>query len=119
MKVKIVFAALGLLLLASTCLAYDKPTAYIRNCTFHKCGYMKVGQAIDEAFERPSWSSGRASDGQLIVNVEGVVTWEGKRYNVLMQFAPTSKGFNTNGIAFNGRDMGKDFTGRFITALCK
>lgn len=120
MKVKIVLAALGLLLFASTCLAYDRATTYIRGCSFNKCKYKTVGESIDEAFERPTWESGKATDGQLIVNVTGIVTWQGKRYKVLMQFAPKSGGgFTTNGIAFNGQEMGKDFVGTFVSELCK
>lgn len=118
MKWKIILSALCLLLFASTCLAYDRPTTYIRNCTFKKCGYKTVGQAIDEAFERPVWESGKANDGQLIVNVAGIVTWQGKRYKVLMQFAPKANGFDTNGISFNGQEMSKDFLSKFVTALC-
>ncbi len=118
MKVKIVLTTLAFLLFASSGFAFDRPTTYIRNCTFKQCGYKTVGQAIDEAFERPVWESGKATDGQLIVNVQGIVTWQGKRYKVLMQFAPTPNGFSTNGIAFNGQEMGKDFVTTFVKELC-
>lgn len=119
MKIKTVFTTLVLLLFAATCMAYDRPTTYIRNCTFKKCGYKTVGQSIDEAFERPVWESGKAGDGELIVNVTGIVTWQGKRYKVLMQFAPKPNGFTTNGIAFNGQQMNKQFLNTFIMELCK
>lgn len=119
MKGKVTLATLCFLLFASYGFAYDRATTYIRNCTFKQCAYKTVGQSIDDAFEKPVWESGKATDGQLIVNVTGVVTWQGKRYKVLMQFAPTPKGFTTNGIAFNGQEMGKDFVGKFVTELCK
>ena len=119
MKVKVILAMLGFLLFASTGFAYDKATTYIRNSSFSKCKYKTVGESIDDAFEKPVWESGKAEDGQLIVNVTGIVTWQGKRYKVLMQFAPTPNGFKTNGIAFNGKEMGKDFLGTFVTELCK
>jgi len=119
MKVKIVLATLALLLFSSTCMAYDRACTYIRNSHFNKCKYKTVGESIDEAFERPVWESGKAEDGSLIVNVSGIVTWQNKRYKVLMQFAPKPSGFDTNGIAFNGQEMGRDFLSTFILELCK
>jgi len=80
MKTKIVLVMLALLLFASNALAYDKAVTFIRNSTFKKCGYKSVGDAIDEAFERPQWESGKTDEGELIVNVSGIVTWEGQRY---------------------------------------
>lgn len=119
MKVKIVLTMLAVLLFAANGLAYDRAVTFVRNSTFKKCGYKTVGKAIDEAFERPVWQSGKADDGELIVNVTGIVTWQGKRYNVLMQFAPKPNGFHTNGVAFNGKEMGKPFLNTFVTELCK
>lgn len=119
MKAKIVLATLALLLFASTCMAYDRACTYIRNSYFNKCKYKSVGESIDEAFERPVWESGKATDGQLIVNVSGIVTWQNRRYNVLMQFAPKPSGFSTNGVSFNGKEMGKEFLSTFIAELCK
>lgn len=119
MKKKIVLAMLVMFLFASTGLAYDRPVTFIRNSTFKKCGYKTVGEAIDEAFERPVWESGKSDDGELIVNVRGIVTWQGKRYNVLLQFEPKPNGFKTNGIAFNGKEMGHEFLNNFVTELCK
>ncbi|WP_243359747.1 hypothetical protein [Fundidesulfovibrio terrae] len=119
MRVKIVLATLAFLLFASTGMAYDRACTYIRGCNFKKCKYKTVGESIDEAFERPAWESGKADDGSLIVNVTGIVTWQGKRYNVLMQFAPRPNGFDTNGVAFNGKEMGKEFLSTFVTELCK
>jgi len=119
MKGKIVLMVLALLLFSSTCMAYDRACTYIRNSHFNKCKYKTVGESIDEAFERPVWESGKAEDGSLIVNVTGIVTWQNKRYKVLLQFAPRPNGFDTNGVAFNGKEMSKEFQHTFVTELCK
>lgn len=119
MKMKVVVAVLSVLLFASTSFAYDRTTNYIKGCNFSKCAYKSVGQAIDESLENPRWASGKASDGELIVNVEGIVTWHGNRYRALMQFAPTQKGFKTNGLSLNWKVMSEDFKNTFISELCK
>jgi len=119
MKVKVLVGVMCMVLFASTSFAYDRATNYIRNCTFSKCKYKTVGESIDESLQNPRWESGKASDGELIVNVNGIVTWDGKRYNVMVQFAPTPNGFKTNGVAFNGKVMSPEFKSNFITQLCK
>lgn len=119
MKLKVAVAALSLLLFASTSFAYDRATTYIRKCTFSQCAYKTVGEAIDESLQNPQWESGKATDGELIVNVQGIVTLEGKRYQALLQFAPTPNGFKTNALSLNGKVMSADFKKAFITELCK
>jgi hypothetical protein len=120
MKVKIAFAAICLLLFASTSFAYDKAVTFVRNGSFTKCKYKSIGESIDEAFEKPSWESGKSTDGELIVNAQGIVTWQGKRYRVLMQFSPQPGGaIKTNGVSFNGQEMGQKFLTEFVTELCK
>lgn len=119
MKAKIVVAVTCVLLLASTSFAYDRAITYIRNCNFSKCPYKSVGQSIDEAFQNAQWESGKASDGDLIVNAQGIVTWQGNRYRAVIQFAPTTKGFTTLGVSFNGKVMSEDFKSKFINALCQ
>ena len=59
MKIKSMIAAMCIVFLASTSFAYDRATNYIRNCNFSKCAYKSVGQAIDEALEKPAWESGQ------------------------------------------------------------
>ena len=118
-KFKVLLTTLCILLLASNSFAFDRATTYIRNCNFSKCAYKTVGQSIDEAFKNPQWESGKASDGDLIVNASGIVTWQGKMYKAVIQFQPTPNGFKTLGVAFNGKVMGEDFKNTFIVELCK
>ena len=119
MKMKFVLLLAFSLLFATTAFAFDRPTTYIRGCNFSKCPYKTVGESIDESLENPRWESGKATDGELIVNVEGIVTWQGKRYKAMLQFAPTPKGFKTNGVSLNGQEMSEEFKKTFITELCK
>jgi hypothetical protein len=107
------------LVLASTCFA-DKAVNYVRNGTFGMCPYRTVGDAVGSGLENARWSSGTATDGQTIVNVEGMVTWDGKRYRAVMQFGlKPNKGFDVNGVAFNGKLMSTEFKQKFIKELCK
>jgi hypothetical protein len=107
------------LLLASTAFAADKAVNFVRGGTFKKCPYRTVGNAVDSGFENPEWSSGTADDGQTIVNVEGIVTWSGKRYRAMLQFGLKPKGFDVNGLAFNGKLMSAALKEEFIGELCK
>jgi|GEM_PF-3231708 len=116
---KIALAAACCLVFASTAFA-DKAVNYVRSGTFKKCPYRTVGDAVESGFENAEWSSGTATDGQTIVEVEGLVTWEGKRYRALMQFGlKPNKGFDTNGLTFNGQLMNQQFKEHFIEELCR
>ena len=116
---KIALAMVCCLALASTAFA-DKAVNYVRSGTFKKCPYRTVGDAVDSGFQNPQWSSGTATDGQTIVEVEGIVTWEGQNYRALMQFGlKPNGGFDTNGLAFNGKLMPQQFKAHFIEELCR
>jgi len=115
---KITLAVLCCLAFASTAFA-DKAVNFVRAGTFGTCPYRTVGDAVESGFESPQWSSGTADDGQTIVNVEGAVTWGGKRYRALMQFGLKPKGFDVNGVALNGKLMSPDFKKQFVQELCK
>ena len=119
MKFKTFVFAIGLMLFASFALAAS-PIGFVKNGNFSQCTYRTVGNAVDSAFENPRWESGTASDGQTIVNVQGIVTYDGKRYNAMLQFGlkPGNK-FDVNGLSMNGKVMSADFKKSFITQLCK
>jgi hypothetical protein len=120
MKIKFILVSLLILMFSTSAFAYDKAVTFIRNSSFSKCGYKTVGQAIDEAFQNPQWESGKASDGELIVNVTGIVIYDGNKYKCMMQFAPRPNNkFETNGMSMNGKVMSPEFKSKFITELCK
>jgi hypothetical protein len=116
---RLALAVLCCLVFASTGFAADKAVNYVRNGTFGKCPYRTVGDAVESGFANPEWTSGKADDGQIIVNAEGIVTWGGKRYKALLQFGLKPKGFDVNGLALNGKLMPADFKEQFIGELCK
>jgi hypothetical protein len=115
---RLLLTILCLVVLASTCLAAD-PVAYVRRGTFHQCPYRTVGDAVDSGFQNAHWTSGTADDGQKIVNVEGIVTYGGKRYRALMQFGLKPGGSHVNGLSMNGQLMDTKFKDHFITELCR
>lgn len=115
---RVTLAVLCCLVFATTCFA-DKAVNYVRNGTFGQCPYRSVGDAVASGMAGAEWSSGTADDGQTIVNVEGIVTYGDKRYRAIMQFGLKPKGFDVNGLSFNGKLMNTEFKENFIKALCK
>ena len=107
------------LLLASTCFAAN-PIGRVRSGTFNQCTYRSIDNAVSSGFSNPNWTSGEADDGQIIVNVEGVVTWSGQRYRAVMQFGllPNNK-IHVNGLTLNGKLMNSKFKEDFIRELCR
>jgi hypothetical protein len=117
-SVVVLLCTLCLFCVASVSFAAD-PVHYIKRSNFKKCPYKTVAQAIDAAFENPRWEAGTAEeDGSVIVDVRGVITWQGKRYNAWLQFQPTTKGFKTNGISLNGKQQSDKFLSTFVDELC-
>ena len=119
MFIKSALITLSLVFMASTSFAYDKAVQFIRAAHFKKCAYKTVGQAIDDAFERPTWESGTGSRGEILVNAQGVVTWAGQRYRAVIQFEVQGDGFKTNAISFNGKVQDEKFKVSFVNELCK
>lgn len=113
-----VLILLSCLMLASTCLAAN-PVAFVRKGTFEQCPYRSVGDAISSGFSNENWTAGTANDGQTVVNVEGIVTYDGKRYRAIMQFGLKPGGFHVNGLTLNGKLMNTKFKEHFIGELCR
>lgn len=105
-------------MLASTCLAAD-PVAFVRKGNFKQCPYRTVGDAVSSGFNNEHWTAGTADDGQTIVNVEGIVTYDGKRYRAVMQFGLKPGGSHVNGLTLNGKLMTAEFKEHFIGELCR
>lgn len=120
MRVKAIIISMLILMLSTSAFAYDKAINFIRTSHFSKCTYKSVGQALEEALQNPQWESGQTSDGELVVQVTGMVIYDGKRYKCMMQFAPKpGNKFNTNGVSLNGQVMSEEFKLKFISELCK
>ncbi|MGB9429048.1 MAG: hypothetical protein WCC11_04105 [Gammaproteobacteria bacterium] len=90
-------------------------SAYLDNCQ-HKT----VEQEVNGFFASPRWEAGATSDGRDFVNVNGVVTYQGKSATAVFQFLmdKDKRGFKYHAFTINGVPQSIYVAAWTLTQMC-
>lgn len=66
------------------------------------CPSHTVDQMVNGFMGSPSWTSGKSTDGQVFVNVEGDITFHDKPVKAMVQFFVNGDNFAFNAFEMNG-----------------
>ena len=80
----------------------DDPTVYmVKNGKLESCPDKTLGEMVDGFMGSPYWSSATTEEGQKFVNIEGDITYDGKKIEALIQFFVNDETFKFNALEFN------------------
>lgn len=91
----------------------------VKESELEMCPNITVEQMVDNFFDDPEWSGGKAADGRKLVNVSGTITYDNQPARAMVQIWMQGDDFSVEALEINGRPQPEVMLDALLAKMCQ
>ncbi|WP_324036540.1 hypothetical protein, partial [Aeromonas caviae] len=93
--------------------------ATLKESELEMCPNITVEKMVNNFFEDPEWTGGKAADGRKLVNVSGTITYASQPARAMVQVWMQDDGFSVEALEINGRPQPEGMLDLLLEKMCQ